>query len=388
MSFGRLPWSMHVANLMNIVQATTSYERLAGAITPLDRDELAYKHKQMAKDDDAFPFFRATYYRWATVFGEVLPAELTAPRINSVGDLHLENFGTWRDIDARPVFGINDLDEVDQLPYSNDLVRLAASFRFAVASPCVPIHLKPKDLAAAVLDGYRRGLSDKAAPIVLSEDQGALGQLLGRLSGRPDEFWKKIQKHSPAGAASVAAELGHAIAATAPPGIKFTYRRRRRVGLGSLGRPRILCTAELAGARILREAKARVPSATMLPCQTVDGAFARSGALVRRILDSRTRAADPTLHVSDRWVIRRLAPDALKLDLAALQHAGDWFQLATAMGRETANIHLSGGCGNRPIDHLRRRPPSWLNDAAKLMVRATTDDWRAWCDYWRSEKKR
>ena len=29
----------------------------------------------------------------------------------SVGDLHVENFGTWRDSEGRLIWGINDFDE-------------------------------------------------------------------------------------------------------------------------------------------------------------------------------------------------------------------------------------------------------------------------------------
>jgi uncharacterized protein (DUF2252 family) len=40
-----------------------------------------------------------------------------------VGALHVENFGTWRDIEARPIWGINDFDEATTLAYTNDLIR-------------------------------------------------------------------------------------------------------------------------------------------------------------------------------------------------------------------------------------------------------------------------
>ncbi len=124
------------------------------------------------------------------------------------------------------------------------------------------------------------------------------------------------------------------IAQTAPAGLEFKYHRRIHVGRGSLGRERVVGVAELQGARVVREAKARVPSATMLGSGS---ALKRSGELVGRILSSETRAADPSLRIFDHWVVRRLAPDAVKLDLAALQNAGDWLQLAGAMGREVAN---------------------------------------------------
>jgi Uncharacterized protein conserved in bacteria (DUF2252) len=376
---------------LNIVEATTVYERSAGAFTPLDRDELAYKHDQMADADDPFPFFRATYYRWAATFPQVLPDEHAAPAVPSVGDLHVENFGTWRDADSRPVFGVNDLDEADVLPYTNDLVRLAASFRLALAGPAVTVRVKPRELAAAMVDGYRQNLSDKGRPMILSEDQGALlGKLLGSLSEQPGQFWRKLDKHVSPNTTDVPADVSDAIAATAPPGLKFTFRHRRRVGLGSLGRTRFLGTAQMAGARLLREAKARVPPPTML-MRSERQSLSRSRALVQQILVSRTRAADPSLKVLDGWVIRRLAPDVLKLDLAALQSVSDWFQLAGAMGREAANIHLSGrggdAHGRTVLGDLRRRPGTWLNDAAKQMVGTATEDWRTWCDYWRERKK-
>ena len=50
-----------------------------------------------------------------------------APRALAVGDLHVENFGTWRDVEGRLIWGINDFDEAWRLPYTNDLVRLATS---------------------------------------------------------------------------------------------------------------------------------------------------------------------------------------------------------------------------------------------------------------------
>ena len=39
-----------------------------------------------------------------------------------VGDLHVENYGTWRDAEGRLVCGNNDFDETCPLPYTNDVV--------------------------------------------------------------------------------------------------------------------------------------------------------------------------------------------------------------------------------------------------------------------------
>jgi len=41
-----------------------------------------------------------------------------APRLLAVGDLHVENFRTWRDAEGRLVWGVNDFDEVAEMPYA------------------------------------------------------------------------------------------------------------------------------------------------------------------------------------------------------------------------------------------------------------------------------
>jgi hypothetical protein len=79
-----------------------------------------------------FAFLRATFYRWSQ-WWPVMCDELTdAPFVLGIGDLHLENFGTWRDKEGRLVWGVNDVDECCCLPYTNDLVRLATSALFAL----------------------------------------------------------------------------------------------------------------------------------------------------------------------------------------------------------------------------------------------------------------
>ena len=40
-----------------------------------------------------------------------------------MGDLHVENFGTWLDSRERLVWGMNDFDEACELPFTSDLVR-------------------------------------------------------------------------------------------------------------------------------------------------------------------------------------------------------------------------------------------------------------------------
>jgi uncharacterized protein (DUF2252 family) len=113
---------------MDIVAATHSYESWLGEFTSLYQPDLDYKHQQMAAP---FPFFRGTYYRWVQRWHEEAGDLREAPTVLAVGDLHVENYGTWRDAEGRLCWGVNDFDEVDHLPFTNDLVRLASSVRFA-----------------------------------------------------------------------------------------------------------------------------------------------------------------------------------------------------------------------------------------------------------------
>ena len=77
----------------------------------------------------AFSFFRGTFHLFAAdVVGARAGLALAkdAPRVEVVGDLHLENFGAYRG-EPGLVFDVNDFDEVTQGPVDVDLARLATS---------------------------------------------------------------------------------------------------------------------------------------------------------------------------------------------------------------------------------------------------------------------
>src|ERR1700754_271985 len=100
---------------MKFRKSTTSYEAWLARQLKLVPADMKRKHTVMR--EDFFRFFRATFYRWAQLWPEVCPEFAEAPVILAVGDLHVENFGTWRDIEGRLVWGINDFDEVTRMPY-------------------------------------------------------------------------------------------------------------------------------------------------------------------------------------------------------------------------------------------------------------------------------
>src|SRR5437868_10487162 len=101
--------------MLSIRRSTKLYEDWLAAQLRRDlvRADLRAKHQKMQKD--AFAFLRATYWRWAETVLDICPELKTAPKVLAVGDLHLENFGTWRDVEGRLVWGVNDFDEAAQM---------------------------------------------------------------------------------------------------------------------------------------------------------------------------------------------------------------------------------------------------------------------------------
>jgi hypothetical protein len=370
LTFGRAGSIVAHRTAMNIVKATHRFEEWLKRHTTLVKPDLRLKHQRMA--EAVFPFLRATFYRWMQVWPEVCPDLAKAPRVLAVGDLHVENFGTWRDIEGRLVWGINDFDEAAVLPYSIDLVRLATSAIFAIQEG--HLALKPKDACATILDGYRESLANHGRPYVLEEENGWLRQVATGVLRDPVHFWQKMDslpRITSAVSASAREALEHLM-----PERGLTYRTVRRVaGLGSLGHVRLVAVALCHGARIAREAKALVPSSVYW----ATGDESPSEILYHAILSHAVRCPDPFVQLRGRWIVRRLSPHCCRIELNVLPTNRDELRLLFAMGWETANIHLGTVDARKYIlRHLSRLKPNWLLAAAKEMEKAVTDDWHAW----------
>ncbi|GAC1652469.1 MAG: DUF2252 domain-containing protein [Candidatus Dormibacteraceae bacterium] len=337
----------------------------------LYKPDLRFKHAQMALGP--FPFLRAAYYRWTELFPQACPELAAAPEVLAVGDLHVENFGTWRDAEGRLIWGINDFDEAHRLPGTNDLVRLAASARLAIAEDRVQVSFK--EAARAILAGYRAGLDAGGGPVVLEERNKTLRrQALGRLRD-PVRFWAQLDA-LPAARGKPSPVAAEVLRRVLPPGTELPLLRRRRAGLGSLGHPRLVAIVNFDGGSIAREAKAAVGPASAWMADPEELLPANH---YTEIVNSAIRAPDPFLSVQQGWVIRRLAPDCSRVELGSVPSRANQSEWLRAMGWETANVHL----GSRPaISAVARdiagRPASWLRDGARTMVDAIKRDQAEW----------
>ena len=359
---------------MGIRAANRDYERwlavqLKGDVVV---DDLGKKQKRMA--DNAFSFLRATYWRWAETILEICPDLAKAPALLAVGDIHLENFGTWRDAEGRLIWGVNDYDEAAEMPYILDPLRLATSAALATT----PDQISLKAICANILAGYAHGLE---APEAFVLDRQHMWLRTRFVVGEAERamFWQKIenehrdtlakkQPEQPAG------RWRKLFAGALPDAsIRLTYWRRT-AGTGSLGRPRWLGYALWRSGPLLREGKALVPSGWT----RVHGGGA--GLRLNDIALGKFRAPDPWYAASGNLLMRRQSPNNRKInvedrrDAARLLHP----DLLWAMGRELAAIHL--GTGDRGdalrkdlAKHNRRWFRKQVETAAKFVSREYTE---------------
>ncbi len=352
---------------MNIRQASAAYEVWLRSHLGTVREDLRLKHARMS--ESPFTFMRATFFRWAQLFPDKCRPLADAASVLGVGDLHIENFGTWRDAEGRLVWGVNDFDEADRVPFTNDLVRLSTSATIAIAAG--HLALQAREAAELMLQGYEESLQHGGQPIVLAEHHHALGVMARFRLHDAERYWSTLQAMPTV--RTVRPDVAKLLA-RALPDRDLSHRVVHRVaGLGSLGRERYVAIAEWDGGLVAREAKPLAPSAQ----RWATGHDSRK-IRYRAILDGAIRCRDPFVAVRGRWLVRRLAPDCSRIDLADLPQERDEERLLHAMGWETANVHLGSRSAKRLRADLQRLPRRWLTDASKSMAETITKEWKAW----------
>jgi hypothetical protein len=346
---------------MKIAKATAKYEEwLARRLQIVDPD-LKFKHEQMRAG--VFPFLRATYYRWAQIWAGVCGPAALAPEVLAVGDLHVENFGTWRDAEGRLIWGINDFDETWHLPYTNDLIRLATSALLAEMA------CGGKTGIASLLKGYVDALEAGGRPVTLAEHHPVLrGMATARLKD-PELFWERLHA-LPDVEVNVPAGATKAIARWMPERGLHWRVVHRVAGLGSLGRQRFVAIADWHGGSVAREAKALAPSA----CLWAEKGRGTAPILYQEILNRAVRCRDPFVQVRQKWIVRRLAPDCSRIEISQLPRERDEMRLLHVMGWETANVHLGSAKARVLLADLKKRPHGWLLAAARQMEKAVRAD--------------
>jgi hypothetical protein len=357
---------------MPFIEKNSAYEAwLRTQCTVVEKD-LHAKHKKMAAS--AFDFLRATFFRWAGEIETICPHLAALPAIISVGDMHVENFGTWRDVEGRPVWGINDFDEATTIPFAFDLVRLATSARLAPDSG-----IGAREMSDALLKGYRCGLQDPR-PTLLDEQERWMRPFVACSDKERAKFWKEVEKY-PAPVSPVPDAVESGLRQRLPPGSDVERFATRRKGGGSLGRPRYIVVATWRGGHVVREAKALVPSAW-------DWAHG-AGYSLANVTDLATalyRSPDPFLTVQDRFIFRRIAADSRKVEFGPDANLELHYKLLRAMGFELGAIHASANASRTVRDALDDLRSGWLYEASRQAAAWVKADFHEWKRHWDRNK--
>lgn len=374
-----------------------------------DPERLAMKYRKMR--ESSFVFLRGTCH----LFYQRLPkAEVlaNAPLAWVCGDLHLENFGSYKGDNGLVYFDISDFDEAALAPLSWDLVRFLTSVLVA-ARDLRASTSQARSLCKSFIDAYATQLATgKALWVERDTAQGLVKELLERVRVRThkallDERTKRAQ-----GSRRVDTDDKHAL--TAKPRDRERVERliatfararknprfykvldvaRRVAGTGSLGVERWVVLVEGEGSpndNLLLDLKRALPSSldTRLkerqPKWKVDSERIvtlqqRSQAISMALLHSIVRR-------KRSYVLRALLPSEDRVALDAKDSSLPRLRgVLREMGGIVASAHLRGcgRSGSANADALvefgaqRKRWQEQLMAVAQRCAVQVRKDWRA-----------
>ncbi len=344
------------------------------------RDPQRLHLKYQAMRASAFAFFRGS----AHLFYARLPRSgifNSSPLVWSCGDLHLENFGSFKGDNRLVYFDINDFDEAALAPAAWDLVRMVSSLRVAADNVTVR-KSEAEDLCALFVESYATALGlGKAYWVERDTAEGLVRSLLeGLQSRRRADFLNTrtqargkfrrlrtdgIKALPPSSEQRALVEdfmTGFALTQPQPDFYKVLDVARRIAGTGSLGVDRyaILVTGKGSpDGNYLLDLKEAMPSvlASRLTVRQPHWPTEahRVVAIQRRVQAVSPAFLQPVSLAKRSYVLRALQPSEDRVTLnAATQGRGALEQTMQTMARMVAwaQLRSSGRDGSATADEL------------------------------------
>lgn len=371
------------------------WDRVAAYNKGRDPERLALKYKKMA--GDALAFFRGT----AHLFYEDWPADkalVRAPAAWLCGDLHLENFGTYRADNRLIYFDCNDFDEGCLGPATWDLARLLVS----VAIECEEREYKAKDaraLCLRVATAYAAAL-ENGKPRWTEEETsaGIIRELFLGLESRTAAKYLNTRTVLERRKRRINVENGKALpaaekdcAAVREFLAKHTEFRcvdvaRRIAGNGSLGVPRFVVLAEDRERNpfLLDMKQSAVPAPLRYGVPPVQPKWKNEAERIvgaqGLVLAMPPAFLQAVVFGGRGWVMRELLPSEDRVDVAGATDAA-FREYAATLGTVTAwgQLRASGRKGAANGDALMewRVPAERLVEFALDYGRQVERDWKA-----------
>lgn len=381
------------------------------------RDPKIVRRKYAKIAQDSFTFFRGTCH----LFYEDWPSQTPlndAPPTWICGDLHIENFGTYKGNNRLVYFDVNDFDEAALAPCTWEITRLATSLLVGEQSMGIE-SAEALALVMHLLDAYQDALLvGKALWVEQDVASGLIRALMDKVSSRKREALlekyavnqekNKFEVSNPDNPSKhvlpidtehrqIAQALFEQFVMQEHPDaeIKLLDVAYRIAGTGSLGIPRyILLVQQEKKLRLLDVKQSRTSS--LIPYLPISQPEWSSEAQRIVTLQSRLQAISPALLTplvveGQSYVLRELQPSEDKVNF---KDEGVSFKQQTAVIQSQAAIaaweHLrgSGQQGSATVDALVEfaQESTWkaqVCDYARGYSQKVEEHWSEWRRAWR-----
>jgi uncharacterized protein (DUF2252 family) len=391
----------------DVVQSLVQYNR--------GRDPALLARKFTAMASNPFVFLRGAAHRfYETLDTHALPHG--APLAWICGDLHLENFGSFRGDNRLTYFDLNDFDEAARAPCTFDLLRLLTSIHVGAHSLDMSAQEGEK-LCRVFLTGATNELrAGKARWVEREVADGMVARLLGNVTDRNrrqllDRRAPLVGKHR-----KLLVDGERYLAATAeqekmvsrmieqscvnhphPERFRVLSIARRVAGTGSLGLPRFVVLTEGKGSpnrNLILDVKAARPSCVPRVALRWSSDADRVVSVQRQLQAIAPAFLSAQRAGGESYVIKELQPQMDKLNLAECHGRHELLSPTVAtMGELVAwsMLRASGWRGAADLDALvafgerRDWQPQLLRLSATL-ARDTVEEWRTFRDAWKAGK--
>ncbi len=376
-----------------------------------DPKRLAMKYTNLRKSP--FVFLRGTCH----LFYERLPEarmRVKAPLVWACGDLHLENFGSFKGDNRLVYFDINDFDESALAPASWDLVRFLTSVLLA-ADDLKADAGEARTLCDAFVRAYAAALA-AGSPRWVERDTavGLIEELLGSLERRTRVHHLNERTERKNGRRRIRCDgkralpvddaertrvekmiRAHTKGQDRPEFFEVLDVAHRIAGTGSLGLERYVVLVEGKGspnANYLLDLKQSVASSLVPQLKVKQPAFAtqahRIVAAQQRVQAAPMAFLHPIERRKSSYVLRGLQPSE---DRVGLYERGVSFEkirsVVEEMGRIVAwgQLRSSGRQGSAIADELiafgstRKAWHDELVGAARRCAKLVQHDWKSFC---------
>ncbi|NDU86509.1 MAG: DUF2252 domain-containing protein [Ferrovum sp.] len=353
-----------------------------------DPERLALKYQKMRTSP--FVFLRGTCH----LFYSTLPSHPLldeAPLAWLCGDLHMENFGSYKGDNRLVYFDINDFDEAAQAPCTWDLVRFLASVRLGLDAES-PDEKVMNGLCHTFIQAYSSALAKGKARWVEPETaEGPVRILLDDLDQRKRADFLATRTELKGHHRRLLLNTGKALAVTAeqrdqveafmeryaqtqsdPGWFKVRDVARRIAGTGSLGVNRFVIVVEGKGSpdgNYLLDLKQALPSAM---AQAWRGKQPTWPSEAQRVVSLQYRSQ--AISMAFLQAVSMAGGDYI---LRGLQPSEDRVSLPTGSSRHSAMESLVRSCGEITAwDHLRASGRQGVANADELVAFGQRTDWQ------------